>query len=298
MINEFNSFFSQAYLWLSLLGSLHCFAIGIYIRFFHQPVSENHKLLAKILGLLAIYFLTGMLNKHNAPIPMIVLFTLIIPIYFLLMPLLYLYCRKNLKYRTQHRLHIAHFYPAIIIVIFVIITLSYRLFIAITPSFSIAGMTFSTQQLNVIFIAFPGLLSLQAAFYSVLIFKILNQFSIKDINTTNPQLDKIKFKWLFILTFALIMNWLIRSLLIMLPFYLGDQTSQLNLLLSRLILLLSLYLLAFYGLKQVTDIAYIRGQKHALKKPSTTPAPKEALLTEEELTFLQQVMNEDPPPMR
>ncbi|MCL1126743.1 hypothetical protein [Shewanella surugensis] len=294
MMNEFNNLFSQTYLWLSLLGGLHCFFIAIYIRFFHQTPSENHKLLANILGLLAVYFFTGMINKHNAPIPIVVLFTLIIPIYFLLMPLLYLYCSRNVKGSAHTNLSIIHFYPAIMIVIVVIITLSYRLFMIVDSPNTAESLMLSTQQRNVIFIAFPGLLSLQAAFYFILIFNILNKFSTQKSASINKKLDKIKFKWLLILTFALMMNWLVRSLLIMLPFYIGDHISQFNLLLSRLILLLSLYILAFYGLKQVTDIAYIRGQKQALKIPTTTPSlSKEARLTEEEITFLQQVMNED-----
>lgn len=33
-MNEFYTFFAQAYWWLSLLGGLHCLTLAIYIRFF------------------------------------------------------------------------------------------------------------------------------------------------------------------------------------------------------------------------------------------------------------------------
>ncbi|WP_298773669.1 hypothetical protein [uncultured Shewanella sp.] len=293
-MNEFNQFFSQAYLWLSLLGGLHCVTLFIYIRFVHRVPSKDHNLLAWIIGLIAFYFLTGMINKHNAPLPINILFTLLIPMYFLLMPLVYLYCKRNVTETSNNDLSWKHFYPAVTIATLVILTLSYHWLIPINLSTHLFSNVWIDQKFNIIFFVFPGLLSLQAAFYFILIFNLLNIFPFENRSFKNPELSQIKFKWLLILTFALIMNWLVRSLLIMLPFYTGESISVFNLLLSRIILLISLYILAFYGLKQITDLTYLKNQKRSSPHPIRPSATaKELLLTEEELDFIHQVMNEN-----
>ncbi|WP_299489988.1 hypothetical protein [uncultured Shewanella sp.] len=293
-MNEFNQFFSQAYLWLSILGGLNCLTACIYINLNHQPRSFNSHLLAGILGLLAVYFFTGAINEHNAPIPINMLFTLIIPIYFLLMPLVYLYCKSNVTIKSINHLNWKHFYPAILVAILVVLVFAYHWFILLHSSNLFFQTIWTPQEFNMIFMVFPGLLSLQAAFYFILIFNLLNKFPFKKDALQNPELTQIKFKWLLLLTFALIMNWLVRCLLIMLPFYTGDTINLFNLLLSRVILLISLYILAFYGLKQVTHIAHIKKQKmSSIQPPPSSNTVKDNLLTDEELDFLQQVMNEN-----
>ncbi|MGM8892009.1 hypothetical protein ACS8FA_14340, partial [Psychrobacter sp. 1Y1] len=96
-MNEFSEFFSQGYWWLSLLGGLHCLGLGLYIRYIYTEQSGNHKILGGIFSLMALYFFTGLLNINNAPAPIHLLFILIIPVYFLMMPLLYLYCDRSLN---------------------------------------------------------------------------------------------------------------------------------------------------------------------------------------------------------
>lgn len=289
-MNEFNQFFSQAYLWLSLLGGLHCLILCIYIRFIHQPRSKKHHLLAYIIGLLALYFFTGIINQHNTPIPINLLFTLLIPIYFLLMPLVYSYCKHHVASSNHDHFNWQHFYPAAGIIILVILALSYHWLTRINSSENI----WIVEDFNSIFIIFPGVLSLQAAVYFILIFKLLNKLSFNKNVFEHSELHHIKFKWLLILTFALIMNWLVRSLLLMLPFYSGNTITVFNLLLSRIVLLISLYILAFYGLKQITDIAYMRDKKRSSMHPITPSATtQEHLITEEELDFIHQIINKN-----
>lgn len=295
-MNEFNQFFSQAYLWLSLLGGLHCLILCIYIRFIHQPRTIKHHLLAYIIGLLALYFFTGIINQYNTPIPINIFFTLLIPLYFLLMPLMYLYCKHHVSSPSRNDFNWKHFYPVVGIIFLVVLALSYHWLMRMNSSIYSFENIWIEQNFNIIFIVFPGLLSLQAAFYFILIFKLLNKLSFNKSLFEHSELHHIKFKWLLILTFALIMNWLVRSLLLMLPFYTGENITVFNLLLSRIILLISLYILAFYGLKQITDIAHMKDKKLSSMKPVTlSTRTKEQLLTEEELDFIHQIMSESKP---
>ncbi|WP_299003984.1 hypothetical protein [uncultured Shewanella sp.] len=287
-MNEFNPFFFQAYLWLPLLGGLHCLILCTYIRFIHQPRTKKHHLLTYITGLLALYFFTGLISQHNTSIPINILFTLIMPIYFLFMPLMYLYCKEHVTSSSHDNFNWKHFYPTVGIVILLVLTLSNHRFIAVN-SFENIGIV---KNFNIIFIVFPGLLSLQAVFYFILIFRLLNKLLLSKSPLENSALHHIKFKWLLILTFALIMNWLVINLLLMLPFYTDNRITVFNLLLTQIILLISLYILAFYGLKQMTDIAYMRDQNQSSMNPIALSATTQAhLLTEEELDFIHQVIN-------
>ncbi|AVV84913.1 hypothetical protein SPWS13_3174 [Shewanella putrefaciens] len=125
-MNEFNTFFAQAYWWLSLLGGLHCLALAIYIRYFYHA-DGNQKLLASFLSLIALYFLTGMLNRDNTPIPIHILFNLINPIYFLLMPLLYLYCKRSLEQRFEPIGFSKHYWPSIFTLFIAVIDIFLRI---------------------------------------------------------------------------------------------------------------------------------------------------------------------------
>ncbi|MGL6122988.1 MAG: hypothetical protein ACRC1W_08225, partial [Shewanella sp.] len=61
--------------------------------------------------------------------------------------------------------------------------------------------------------------------------------------------------------------------------------------LPRLTLLLSMYMLAIYGLKQITRSAYLKG--YMAKQPKQHPLSIESVLTQEEYEFLQQVQQDD-----
>ncbi|GGI87857.1 hypothetical protein GCM10007978_27020 [Shewanella hanedai] len=293
-MNEFNSFFSQGYWWLSLFGGLHCIGLGLYIRYVYREGNGNNKLLGSIFSLMGLYFFTGMLNRDNSPVPIHLLFTLIIPFYFLLMPLLYLYCYRSLNnIKLELRLS-AHFYLALIVALAVlIISIESKSFV-LDFSNTLELGEFSFTHLGALATLLPGMLSIQTLIYFILIIEMLRRYKGRSRKAHQESLQDIKFHWLLVLTLALMCNWLVRTLLVILPFYLGDQISEIPQAMARLLLLLTVYVLAIYGLKQITKAAYLRGKlnrhKHTLINPLKT---SNQLLNSEELNYLHQLMRED-----
>lgn len=293
-MNEFNTFFAQAYWWLSLLGGLHCLALAIYIRYFYHSGS-NQKLLAGFLSLIAFYFLTGMLNQDNTPIPIHVLFNLITPIYFLLMPLLYLYCKRTLEQHTEAIGFSTHYWPAIIMLLLASLDIILRLNLH-KYAIEFQEDFFNYRQdidFNHWSLAMPLLLFIQTAAYFVALWRLLKRYKIRPQQLSDAPQDTlrlIRFRWLFGLTLAMLFNWLLRALLIVLPFYLGDSLSTLSYALPRLSLLLSFYLLAAYGLQQITRTAYLKGHLSAPK--AKVESPSSGVLTPEEFEFIQQLQRE------
>lgn len=283
-MEQFSDFFSQAYWWLSLLGGGHCLALALYIRYLYRDNAQqvNNRLLASIFSLLALYFFTGMLNSSNAPLPIHLLFTLIIPIYFLLMPLLYLYCQRLLDNRNHPVGFSKHFIPACTIAAIVVILSMYHVSLIILP-FEAETADLSIELMTLLGTILPGLLSLQTAIYFYLILKVLKRRNT--LSHPSQSIHGIKFRWLMVLTLALMGNWLLRTLLVTLPFYFGDELSTLTQAFTRLSMLLTVYALAIYGLQQLTRAAYLRGALSSRAKSST-----HTILEQEELTFLQSVL--------
>lgn len=294
-MNEFNTFFAQAYWWLSLLGGLHCLALAIYIRYFYHA-DGNQKLLASFLSLIALYFLTGMLNRDNTPIPIHILFNLINPIYFLLMPLLYLYCKRSLEQRFEPIGFSKHYWPSIFTLFIAVIDIFLRIDLEKNPIWFQAEIILHQINIDISHwgILLPLLLSIQTCGYFIALWILFRRYKIPKQESPNaPQasLRLIRFRWLFSLTLAMLLNWLIRAFVVVTPFYLGDSLSIFSHALPRLTLLLSIYLLAAYGLKQITRIAYLKGHLAAPTTPTTT-AQTEELLTPEEFDFLQHLQQE------
>lgn len=293
-MNEFNTFFAQAYWWLSLFGGLHCLALAIYIRYFYHS-NNNQKLLAGFLSLIGLYFLTGMLNRDNTPIPIHVLFNLITPIYFLLMPLLYLYCKRSLEQNTSPIGFSRHYWPALVTLCLAMIDIAVRLNLHKNAIWFQAEFFKYRQDIDFSHwsLALPLLLFIQTATYFVALWRLFQRHKLRQQqNNDAPQqtLKLIRFRWLFGLTLAMLFNWLLRVFVVVLPFYLGDSLSTLSHALPRLSLLLSFYLLAAYGLKQITRTAYLRGHMSA-PQPKAEPQSSE-ILTPEEFEFLQQLQQE------
>ncbi|MGR6500641.1 hypothetical protein [Shewanella sp. Koi 1] len=293
-MNEFNTFFAQAYWWLSLFGGLHCLALAIYVRYFYHSGS-NQKLLAGFLSLVAFYFLTGMLNPENTPIPIHVLFNLITPIYFLLMPLLYLYCKRSLEQRTEPIGFSWHYWPAIITLLLAVLDIILRLnlhknVVEFQEEFFNYRQDIDLSHWSLVL---PLLLFIQTAAYFAALWQLLKQYKLHQPSTNStPQntLRVIRFRWLFGLTLAMLLNWLLRVFLVVLPFYSGDYVLPLSHAIPRLSLLLSFYLLAAYGIKQITRAAYLKGHLSA-QQPKTDPQSSE-ILTPEEFEFIQQLQQE------
>ncbi|MCL1090425.1 hypothetical protein L2744_12645 [Shewanella profunda] len=294
-MNEFYTFFAQAYWWLSLLGGLHCLALAIYIRFFYHA-DGNQQLLASFLSLIALYFLTGMLNRDNTPIPIHVLFNIINPIYFLLMPLLYLYCKRSLEQRFEPIGFSIHYWPSIFTLFIAVIDVVLRADLQKNPIWIQSEIILHRINIDISHwgILLPLLLSIQTCGYFIALWFLFRRYKQPKQDTLNAPLANlrlIRFRWLFSLTLAMLLNWLIRVFVVVIPFYLGDSLSILSNALPRLSLLLSIYLLAVYGLKQITRTAYLKGHLAAPSTSATTSQPGE-LLTPEEFNFLQHLQDE------
>ncbi|MCL1140609.1 hypothetical protein [Shewanella pneumatophori] len=288
---EFNELFSQGYWWISLLGGIHCLGLGLYIRYIYSERSGNHKILGAIFSLMALYFFTGLLTNDNAPAPLQLLFILIIPVYFLMMPLLYLYCDRSLNDIEQPIGFSAHFYPAILVAILVICTAAFRLrFGHNWPLFELTHLS-KLKDLHILSLLLPALLSIQTALYFFYIIKMLSRYPGRTYRVHQDSLKDIKFRWLLVLTLALMSNWLLRALLIIIPFYIDDQVFIVNQAATTLILLLTVYILAIYGLKQITRAAFLRGK--LAQQPKKPMQASQQLLSSEELAYLRQLMQED-----
>lgn len=292
-MNEFSEFFSQGYWWLSLLGGIHCLGLGLYIRYIYHERSGNNKILGDIFSLMALYFFTGLLTRDNAPAPIHLLFILIIPVYFLVMPLLYLYCDRSLHDIKQPIGFSHHFYPALIIAMIVVLVTGYRVFITNNwPNIELL-QSHELTNLSLLAMLLPALLFIQTGIYFYYIIKMLSRYPGRVSRLHQDSLKDIKFRWLLVLTLALMSNWLIRAVLILLPFYFGEQLFYVNQAATKLTLLLTVYVLAIYGLKQITRAAYLRG-KLAQQPPQKTPMQaSQQLLSSEELAYLQQLMQEN-----
>lgn len=291
-MNEFNSFFAQAYWWLSLFGGLHCLALASYIRFFYRTTDNSSHILASFLALIALYFLTGMLNKDNSPIPLHILFNLLNPLYFLLMPLLYLYCKRCLQPTNEPLGLSKHYWPAIVTALFAMLDFSMRVQLHQSSGVKIDlfDNNFNISQWEILL---PALLSLQTCFYFGALWSLFQQqqqFHTGLATEAHIKLTEIRLSWLVGLTGAMLLNWLTRVLVVIFPFYFGDHLSLLSHALPRLTLLLSMYLLAVYGLQHITRSAYLSGRLTAQAPTATTS--NESLLTDEEYAFLQEIQQD------
>lgn len=278
-------FLEQTFKWLSLLGGLHCLGLGLYLRYLYHSKSGNHRLLAGIFSLVSLTFFSGLLTRHTVSLPMPLIYSLFIPGYFLLMPLLYQYCHQALCKRRGHFWY--HYLPAPLIAIGVAVDQMLRPGL-MNPSdgdkLSLADYTPLTAVLTV-------LLFLQTCIYFMLIFRLLLSHRGRSARAHEENLQDIRFRWLMTLCLALMFNWLLRVVLTLIPIYFGDGASELMLMLPRMILLLSLYLLAFYGLHQITRAAYLRGK---LTLPSNISQKSSSqLLNADELNYLQELLQEE-----
>ncbi|QYJ78602.1 hypothetical protein [Shewanella acanthi] len=292
-MDQFNSFFTQAYWWLSLFGGLHSLGLALYIRIrFRADI--NQRLLAAFLALIALYFFTGMVNRDNAPIPMHLIFNLLNPIYFLVMPLLYLYCKSTLEERKTPIGFSKHFLLSLICLGFALLDIMLRFNLHIHASEFVQKFFEFRQHIDVSHwsLILPLLLLIQTASYFVALIMLLRPYKLRSTTAVNKDittLQSLRFQWLLMLTIVMLLNWLLRVFLVVLPFYFGDSLSMLSLALPHLSLMLSFYVLAAFGLKQITHAAFIRGH---LSAPSKTAPSQGDILTSEELDFIQQIQIE------
>jgi len=291
----FSDLFIQTYWWLSLLGGIHCLGVGLYVHYIYQSSTRSNSLLAGIFILIGCYFLTGLLTHETAPIPIHLALTLFIPIYFLLMPMLYLYCKSSLTQQQYQPLLIKHFACAIIAALVTSSTVLFHLGIDPQASNNSIDTLGELSSINLLAVILPILLVLQACGYFWAIYRLLSHYRPQYLANRQPNLQVIRFRWLSVLTIGILINWVVRLVLVYLPFYFGDSVSIFTQAVTRLTLLLTVYVFALYGIRQVTRIAYLRGALNASNQPeppTSAPIPN-PLLDDEEIAYLHHLMVND-----
>ncbi|MCL1067514.1 hypothetical protein L2735_11965 [Shewanella olleyana] len=289
-------FFSQAYIWLSLLGGIHCLGVGLYVRYIYanndSETTQSSRLLGSLFILIALFFATGAITRENAPIQIHFILTLMVPFYFLLMPLLYSYCKSSLKIKVSDLNIIKHLLPTLISMIAIVIAISFNIGLDPDASHQSVNTVSELSHINKLALIAPGFLIAQSLLYSVLIIKTLKKHKKRFKLTNQQSLKDIRFRWLLVLTSGILLNWALRLVMVLVPFYFGDTVSELAHTIARLSLLLTVYGFALYGLHQITRAAYLRGNV----KTNISDKPQKAsaqLLNSEELNYLQSILNEE-----
>ena len=208
------------------------------------------------------------------------------------MPLLYLYCKSSLSQISQPIGFSKHYWPALLTLLFAIIDIVLKLTGYQTGEWQSIALLLKELNINQWSALLPALLSIQTCYYFIVLWMLFRLHKQKQRNITQPKetLGTIRFRWLIGLTLAMLLNWLIRVFVVILPFYFGDNLSLLSNALPRLTLLLSMYMLAVYGLKQITRSAYLKGR---MAKQPLQPHVIQNVLTPEEYEFLHQVQQDD-----
>lgn len=284
-MTELHNIFTQAYWWLSFLGGLHCIAIALYVRF-SQPRTNANLLFVTLFSLIGWYFLTGLISKGATSFPVHLVIPLLYPSYFLLMPILYGYCKASLYPQTKLNAF-KHGLPALIIALFLIVLLAYQWLEAKDLSTTFTAFV-PIKHVDIYALLLPSLTLCQALVYFILIWQL-----IKDYRTHANQLDRdlnrIRFSWINLLVIGILINWLIRIGLIYLPFYAGELPSIEVQAITRLSLLITVYVFAFYGFHQISKAAFLRGLAQANQKQPTSSTK---ILDADEMAFLQDVLGE------
>ncbi|WP_153916349.1 hypothetical protein [Shewanella sp. TC10] len=274
--------------------------MGLYVRYVYAntdpATTQSNRLLGSLFILIALFFATGAFTRENAPIQIHFMLTLMVPFYFLLMPLLYSYCKSSLQINVSELNIIKHLLPTLISMIAIVAAISFN--IGLDPDASLKSATTVSElvHINKLALIAPGLLIAQSILYFVLIFRTLKKHKKRFKLTNQQSLKDIRFRWLLILTGGILLNWVLRLVMVLVPIYFGDTVSELAHTIGRLSLLLTVYGFALYGLHQITRAAYLRGNVKTNNDTSDKPQKASAqLLNSEELNYLQSIINEDNP---
>ena len=287
-----SEFLQQAYWWLSLFGCLHCglLSIVLWVKGQRQPQRSSNWIVIAIFMTLSLYFFTGMVNRDNAPIPIHVFLAMLMPTYFLLMPLVYLYCKYELveHARIGKKNVLLHSLPSIIVA-FIIITFSVMHFTTDVYLESDAIRHQGSFSFTLLGVILPIALLVQMAWYFFSIARLIRKQSASVSALKKQSVDGLKIRWLLVLTMSIIANWLIRCILVSVSFWFGDDYLLASETAMRFSLLMTLYVLAIYRLQQLTVIAYHNG----LIDSSTAHYSKfHDVLDHDEKAFLSSIFKE------
>ncbi|MEZ9142582.1 MULTISPECIES: hypothetical protein [unclassified Shewanella] len=272
--------------------------MGLYVRYIYAnndpATTQSNRLLGALFILIALFFATGAIPRDSVQYQMHFVLTLMVPFYFLLMPLLYSYCKSSLQIKVSELNSSKHLLPTFISMLVIVLAVSFNIGIDPNASRQSVATVSELSHINMIALIMPGFIILQSAVYFTLIFKTLRKHR-KRFKLANQQtLKDIRFRWLLILTCGILLNWVLRLIMLLVPFYFGDTVSVMAHTIARLSLLLTVYVFALYGLHQITRAAYLRGTTNLSNEASKKPQKaSEQLLNSEELNYLQTIMNDE-----
>ncbi len=257
--------------------------------------TQSNRLLGSLFLLIALFFATGAITRENAPIQIHFILTLMVPFYFLLMPLLYSYCKACLQIPVSDSNILKHLSPTLITMIAIMFAVFFNIGLDPTASTQVVNSVSELRHINTIALVMPGFIILQSAIYFGLIFNTINKHKKRFKLTNQQSLKDIRLRWLLILTAGILLNWVLRIVMVLIPFYFGDTISVLAHTIARLSLLITVYGFALYGLHQITRAAYLRGNNNSANQNQSHKPQKasEQLLNSEELNYLQTIINED-----
>lgn len=286
-MTDYQTFFTQAYWWLSLLGGVHCLGVALFIRYSYQGQTVDNKSLAGIFVLIGFYFLTGLFTQESNPIPIHLMLTLCYPIYFLLMPLLYIYSKQILHGDNYQVNFFKHFMAAMLAALLISSAIFFGVGINLQTSNTAVNSLAELSHINAFALIFPGLILIQTIVYFALIYQLLMQAKVNN----DPLLSGARLRWITILVIGMLINWLVRLTIVYLPFYSDGMISILPQAITRLSLLVTVYILAFYGLHQVTRTAYLSGR--AIPPSPNNTLNSQQILDADELNYLQDIIADD-----
>jgi hypothetical protein len=198
------------------------------------------------------------------------------------MPALYQYLKQQLRPTIDAKLPLKHLLPSILAMCLVMLLWLFNP--SLVTGVALLGYHPSLSWGSLLL---PLLLLLQTTLYLVLVLQLMQHY-YHTLDQQENRLRQLRNNGLLVLTLALILNWLVRNIAVLLTLFLGDQFSVVAQAIPRLALLLTLYLLAIYGLNQLTRAAYLRGRE---SRPQGTSVPKQPL-DKEELDFLNEILRE------
>ena len=257
--------------------------------------TQSNRLLGSLFLLIALFFATGATTRENAPIQIHFILTLMVPFYFLLMPLLYSYCKACLKIPISDSNILKHLAPTFVSMLVIVIAVFFNIGLDPNASTQAINSVSELSHINTIALIMPAFIILQSAIYFGLIFNTISKHKKRFKLTNQQSLKDIRLRWLLILTAGILLNWVLRIVMVLIPFYFGDTISATAHTIARLSLLVTVYGFALYGLHQITRAAYLRGNANN-KNSNQTQQPQKAseqLLNSEELNYLQSIINEE-----
>ena len=291
-MDSLSGFLQHAYWWLSLVGGVHCAVLAVLLGWKRLSQNRHQQIIViAIFITLSVYFLTGIVNRENAPLPIHIILALMTPMYFLLMPLVYFYCKNELdcQQRYSSQTLMLHYAPAIIVatlvVLFSITHFSSLDFIK-SEAVTIRGL----NHFSLLGMVLPVLLFIQTAIYFIAIIQVIRRKRNREGQLVGSEIDDLKVRWLLVLATAIIVNWLFRCLLASFTFIFGDQYWLIIETVIRFNLLMTLYILAIYRLQQLTVIAYQNGLI-AQHRDKTEKAITE-VLDREEKDYLSSILKD------